>query len=55
MEEAIPDNAFQTCLISLVVVQDDAGRFVSTHEHDGWYLPAGRYLAHALILVGSKY
>jgi len=46
MEGGIPDNAFQTVLISLVVVRDTNGRFVSTHEHDGWYLPAGRYFVH---------
>lgn len=44
MEDSRPSTAFQTVLIALVVVRNKEGLFAATHEHDGWYLPAGRYV-----------
>jgi hypothetical protein len=37
------EPGFSSTLISLVVLRNSEGRFASTHERDGWYLPAGRY------------
>jgi hypothetical protein len=37
------EPGFSSTLISLVVLRNAEGRFASTHERDGWYLPAGRY------------
>jgi 8-oxo-dGTP pyrophosphatase MutT (NUDIX family) len=34
--------SFKSILISLVVVRKGRSKFCATHEHDGWYLPAGR-------------
>ena len=40
---ALPvEPAFSSTLISLVVLRNNEGKFATTHERDGWYLPAGR-------------
>lgn len=38
------EPGFTATLISLVVLRNAEGKFASTHEHDGWYLPAGRFV-----------
>lgn len=52
--EVATEPSFPATLICLVVLRNEEGKFASTHEYGGWYLPAGRYLVAMALFFWSR-